>query len=172
MYTGNTQEKTIKSGYRSVYPCVYREHGSMSAIKTYSERFIPVYTGNTAISWSKFFWSPVYPCVYREHYLKLLLLLYPFGLSLCIQGTQILAQWRVRAGRFIPVYTGNTYSGQHHSGQHPGLSLCIQGTPDADGNITLDLRFIPVYTGNTHRCLSAVIGQPVYPCVYREHHSN
>ena len=89
MYTGNTQEKTIKSGYRSVYPCVYREHGSMSAIKTYSERFIPVYTGNTAAADGRAKKAAVYPCVYREHISMGVIVAIVFGLSLCIQGTPL-----------------------------------------------------------------------------------
>ena len=92
-----------------------------------------------------------------------------FGLSLCIQGTQIQCPVRQLFCRFIPVYTGNTKSNElaggvgavypcvyreHDSaakeaGIKSGLSLCIQGT---------------------HSRVWALAQRiTVYPCVYREH---
>ena len=92
-----------------------------------------------------------------------------YGLSLCIQGTQVLWLYAQLGGRFIPVYTGNTggtYATLDAMAVYPcvyrehrftglssqvecGLSLCIQGT-------RLDLDIIQSLL-------------PVYPCVYREH---
>ena len=87
VYTGNTSFSSSSRRFRSVYPCVYREHWmknyqcwcsrglSLCIQGTHKSphlnlchfRFIPVYTGNTKNS-NRFGWKfAVYPCVYREH---------------------------------------------------------------------------------------------------------
>ena len=96
-------------------------------------------------------------------------LVYPTGLSLCIQGTLQTICHCAFFPRFIPVYTGNTKTSyiiplifavypcvyRKHpilipaAYCWPGLSLCIQGTLIDAGNLTQNIRFIPVYTGNT-----------------------
>ena len=53
---------------------------------------------------------PIYPCVYREHGKTLGLKSFNNGLSLCIQGTQIVYNATGSRRRFIPVHTGNTIS--------------------------------------------------------------
>ena len=148
MYTGNTIDSSFPIFFRSVYPCVYREHGircvflllfgglslciqgtlNYKTLSIISKRFIPVYTGNTGFYFIGVKISPVYPCVYREHF------------DLAIYGSVTV--------RFIPVYTGNTnnepYIGKKTTvypcvyREHrkkikenklkSGLSLCIQGT--------------------------------------------
>ena len=112
----------------SVYPCVYREHllpnwnvlttsGLSLCIQgtqyirlnqSAHQRFIPVYTGNTGIVPPPSVQLPVYPCVYREHIPNRLLIIKSYGLSLCIQGTQVSFSSIWHVSRFIPVYTGNT----------------------------------------------------------------
>ena len=111
------------------------------------------------------------------------------GLSLCIQGTQLIRLFRFFFVRFIPVYTGNTLTACVYSILNPvypcvyrehdhclktvsefvGLSLCIQGTLLISFINSLKSRFIPVYTGNTHFLIEPASKSPVYPCVYREH---
>ena len=130
MYTGNTPDAPKSDRTVPVYPCVYREHQfrtheqemayglslciqgtHMLLIRSILvHRFIPVYTGNTvsAVKYSRS--DAVYPCVYREHNgIKINFAVF-IGLSLCIQGTlrrSINVNVKIR---FIPVYTGNTYS--------------------------------------------------------------
>ena len=115
-------------------------------------------------------------------------MLAPLGLSLCIQGTQIIADWTLDCLRFIPVYTGNSEKHRvsisrmavypcvyrelmrcfHRKWCSCGLSLCIQGTLLLKTHSGLNTRFIPVYTGNSSGigCEFGLIA--VYPCVYRE----
>ena len=148
MYTGNTGFYFIGVKISPVYPCVYREHITGTAIEFPSaglslciqgtlvihshpdvvSRFIPVYTGNTQGFFDDFTKIPVYPCVYREHVITSLPFTIETGLSLCIQGT--------RTEEFTPI---------------------------------LRAGFIPVYTGNTAHRFVFEAHQPVYPCVYREH---
>ena len=148
-----------------------------------------MYTGNTAFSQSILVPLTVYPCVYREHIINIWKNNFPFGLSLCIQGTQFNGFNCQFVSRFIPVYTGNTGSSNvnpcfisvypcvyrehnfsiHNRNKTLGLSLCIQGTlPKLNKPAELP-RFIPVYTGNTHLIVLAAAFNAVYPCVYREH---
>ena len=90
--------------------------------------------------------------------------------------------------RFIPVYTGNSFTrellGKRQSvypcvyreliiikivlNDIAGLSLCIQGTHVGLFGQHSDQRFIPVYTGNSHINRVASFLSSVYPCVYRE----
>ena len=72
------------------------------------KRFIPVYTGNTDFVANYQGKPAVYPCVYREHNHSPSTTGSIYGLSLCIQGTQIIPQFHLNQVRFIPVYTGNT----------------------------------------------------------------
>ena len=87
VYTGNTRSIPLMRFRHSVYPCVYREHltvtkvphsksglslciqGTCSAVVEYNAfiRFIPVYTGNIKNAGCTQVMRPVYPCVYREH---------------------------------------------------------------------------------------------------------
>ena len=67
-----------------------------------------MYTGNTKLGEPAEIISAVYPCVYREHIPSLGVPVSERGLSLCIQGTLSQIGKSARAGRFIPVYTGNT----------------------------------------------------------------
>ena len=176
----------------SVYPCVYREHlplenrqkeaGGLSLCIQGTQfhdrntvkpsRFIPVYTGNTVVVLLSKFFIAVYPCVYREHTSSAAVFMFSFGLSLCIQGTPLLAVPANAQLRFIPVYTGNTSDKKpgaltrpvypcvyrEHtvantcSGLGDGLSLCIQGTLSDCIGKDIRYRFIPVYTGNTPIC--------------------
>ena len=73
-------------------------------------RFIPVYTGNTHINNTTGDALAVYPCVYREHDLNKPSSIKESGLSLCIQGTRSGGTILNGIRRFIPVYTGNTFS--------------------------------------------------------------
>ena len=167
-YTGNTF--LLKKSYflLAVYPCVYREliganvcfcgnlglslciQGTLIYTKVFarSGRFIPVYTGNSCDMHFIHQTNPVYPCVYREldHCLKTVSEF--VGLSLCIQGTLCQGRLGFEGGRFIPVYTGNSYlspKAANKQAVYPcvyrelanmkvgktrghGLSLCIQGT--------------------------------------------
>ena len=152
-------------------------------------RFIPVYTGNTKCQKSNSMLPSVYPCVYREHCAKQQNGSYFSGLSLCIQGTQVLVTVSFDLIRFIPVYTGNTPVScwyrfilpvypcvyrEHEENvlakaNDAGLSLCIQGTRFYRRWGWKGRRFIPVYTGNTRQSLWRASKNPVYPCVYREH---
>ena len=111
------------------------------------------------------------------------------GLSLCIQGTCVIAQCDNVAARFIPVHTGNIsaeYSKltdltvypcayREHMKKCPppiklyGLSLCIQGTYHRVIFLDKGMRFIPVHTGNIHTEPNSSVSPTVYPCVYREH---
>ena len=128
-----------------------------------------MYTGNTGLVNLVILFSPVYPCVYREHIIVDQVGNHLDGLSLCIQGTHCCIYDMCQRIRFIPVYTGNTYSSnkkppneavypcvyrehlkeQRKKGDTRGLSLCIQGTQEFDIINFLKVRFIPVYTGNT-----------------------
>ena len=107
VYTGNTCPVNRHSWDSPVYPCVYREHNSVTnkiiVIAGLSlciqgtppndwffgghARFIPVYTGNTLAADTPSSGRPVYPCVYREHEIMTFKPTVCFGLSLCIQGT-------------------------------------------------------------------------------------
>ena len=148
-----------------------------------------MYTGNTTLRTIHGIKSAVYPCVYREHLVEIMNSLSPSGLSLCIQGTHTKPSHTENCARFIPVYTGNTFSASsliHSWAVYPcvyrehrrracynrcddGLSLCIQGTHIAVPAGTNQPRFIPVYTGNTYPVVLGCIMFAVYPCVYREH---
>ena len=148
-----------------------------------------MYTGNTSSPRKLILDTTVYPCVYREHYRSSSNSSIIYGLSLCIQGTQLILPKCFCKIRFIPVYTGNTESywtsTQWHAvypcvyrehikficqcGVLGGLSLCIQGTHKPELIKAAQARFIPVYTGNTGAELSGSHTTTVYPCVYREH---
>ena len=148
-----------------------------------------MYTGNTITVVITGYTWPVYPCVYREHLLRLSSAQITHGLSLCIQGTQLVRIQNRIAERFIPVYTGNTLLKKNkflvqavypcvyreHTGRNAliltssGLSLCIQGTHLIFVLTLTPHRFIPVYTGNTKNRIWSLILISVYPCVYREH---
>ena len=148
MYTGNTTVTTQIISAVAVYPCVYREHSSMSVcgliasglslciqgtrlsneIGDAYHRFIPVYTGNTNSLLFCYLTLTVYPCVYREHGIPLSCRIFSNGLSLCIQGTrQNKTISNVRRSVYPCVY-------REHLLQRLfclvvfGLSLCIQGT--------------------------------------------
>ena len=128
-----------------------------------------MYTGNTTLSLLHFALRSVYPCVYREHYISHVAPSTLTGLSLCIQGTLLKCRHYQSRWRFIPVYTGNTFSDINTNVSKPvypcvyrehivvltvfvqstGLSLCIQGTPTSTPVRYPSPRFIPVYTGNT-----------------------
>ena len=91
------------------------------------------------------------------------------GLSLCIQGTLTNVELKALRRRFIPVYTGNSFSialRLNLTAVYPcvyrelyftadaqllydGLSLCIQGTLRIATEKEIEARFIPVYTGNS-----------------------
>ena len=134
--------------------------------------------------------SAVYPCVYRELKTVTRQRTYSPGLSLCIQGTQVIISLRVMGCRFIPVYTGNSkrdasmkkvvtvypcvYRELNRSFNinfiFCGLSLCIQGTLHSRRQHAISWRFIPVYTGNSFYRYFLQRTTPVYPCVYRELH--
>ena len=127
MYTGNTSSWHAEHAQAPVYPCVYREHVEFLADACM---------------------IPVYPCVYREHLYSIDSSLSKNGLSLCIQGTQMVLVVSICYTRFIPVYTGNTKAAtltiplgavypcvyrEHCIAAfikiyRTGLSLCIQGT--------------------------------------------
>ena len=112
---------------------------------------------------------PIYPCVYREHGVKCYLTPTLIGLSLCVQGTLFQLIDGYSLGRFIPVYTGNTWRrylelyllavypcayreldlNKPSSIKESGLSLCIQGTHNYLHTFLYKYRFIPVHTGNT-----------------------
>ena len=148
MYTGNIKIITPIFFIRSVYPCVYREHGwycrcycgrcglslciqgtsHLNKCLPSQYRFIPVYTGNIDINLPSVVLPSVYPCVYREHH--------------------------------------QVWNQSHHL---IGLSLCIQGTLLNNINILPRCRFIPVYTGNMFFNAWWIPCVSVYPCVYREH---
>ena len=168
MYTGNTKWFSIRFLVAAVYPCVYREHHNpisfwhidtglslciqgtrlLNFFGNLLTRFIPVYTGNTGVHHDNCNIIPVYPCVYREHTIVAPTDSNSSGLSLCIQGTRLLAWSNQHVWRFIPVYTGNTFFNHDKSfissvypcvyREHDswkffgnlcnGLSLCIQGT--------------------------------------------
>ena len=72
-------------------------------------RFIPVCTGNTPMRYLAVIFRPVYPCVYREHAASVACVACVAGLSLCVQGTQLLETANNKIERFIPVCTGNTW---------------------------------------------------------------
>ena len=92
-----------------------------------------------------------------------------YGLSLCIQGTQMEIYSLLKDSRFIPVYTGNSCASAKDCNAEPvypcvyrelmaedvnyinsdGLSLCIQGTLNKTIFFSYHIRFIPVYTGNS-----------------------
>ena len=113
--------------------------------------------------------NSVYPCAYREHFPIVIGVNISHGLSLCIQGTQIVDIQKINDNRFIPVHTGNTWYWERWypiKSVYPcayrehffiylyhfifsGLSLCIQGT-----------------LLNTQSIRSRLA---VYPCAYREH---
>ena len=115
---------------------------------TVDRRFIPVYTGNSATRSRTWFGFTVYPCVYRELRRSYDYYLLCSGLSLCIQGTPPQYLPFHPQMRFIPVYTGNSFSRWLRVFALPvypcvyreliplkrmkrdvdGLSLCIQGT--------------------------------------------
>ena len=127
MCTGNIKSINSDKYSDAVYPCMYREHSSVMSngkrkyglslyvqgtlfIKSLNpifSRFIPVYTGNAFPQLQSPEFYPVYPCVYRERQLIPSNSDNIFGLSLCIQGTQVLPNAGNVTGRFIPVYTGN-----------------------------------------------------------------
>ena len=131
VYTGNTLTNSWWQYSPSVYPCVYREHdnnrpvdvvrvglslciqGTQNLIDRVFElqRFIPVYTGNTPPATRAVVLETVYPCVYREHNIVRSFADCLSGLSLCIQGTRRAWANNTTCYRFIPVYTGNTSSG-------------------------------------------------------------
>ena len=95
-------------------------------------------------------------------------LVYPTGLSLCVQGTLVFPIHTPLPARFIPVCTGNIAlngnvyivisvypcvyreHGRLERGGYPiiGLSLCVQGTFPLILRLTAGARFIPVCTGN------------------------
>ena len=128
VYTGNTPVFSLFHLSYPVYPCVYREHNVPGLFDTrvcglslciqgtpfmqpfllHIIRFIPVYTGNTTVSSGRITVISVYPCVYREHLVIGTVRFRLPGLSLCIQGTRLFRQYKIKRNRFIPVYTGNT----------------------------------------------------------------
>ena len=152
-----------------VYPYIYREHIKPSPVPTgYSGlslyiqgtrhakllsnrylRFIPIYIGNTRLIMKRLLKLTVYPYIYREHSRVCMYVFTKYGLSLYIQGTHYVLIKRVKRGRFIPIYIGNTInnpSSSEHDSVYPyiyrehkslvsnfnvnfGLSLYIQGTP-------------------------------------------
>ena len=146
--TGNTLGSTDEHVGATVYPCMYREHTTISIVtiaffglslcvqgtldspggEVTGTRFIPVHTGNTPPAIFLSSGRSVYPCAYREHYLTLVRVGGRAGLSLCIQGTQRGNQYDKKTDRFIPVHTGNTSILIPTLFHLLGLSLCIQGT--------------------------------------------
>ena len=126
--TGNTIPAWLCPLLVSVYPCVYREHGSIHHPQIsrrglslcvqgtlswcfslfFETRFIPVCTGNTVYELVFNRWLAVYPCVYREHATLNGQKTVPNGLSLCVQGTPGKKRSLCFQPRFIPVCTGNT----------------------------------------------------------------
>ena len=74
--------------------------------------------------------------------------------------------------RFIPVYTGNIFSGR--VGRVPKTVYpCVYREHTRYGILQFwKLRFIPVYTGNIDKKYTIDSQCPVYPCVYREHKMN
>ena len=117
-------------------------------------------------------------------------LVYPTGLSLCVQGTFFIGWNSYLRLRFIPVCTGNIKAflvrvtlitvypcvyREHNAvnvsiGVTGGLSLCVQGTYINLDSLNGSKRFIPVCTGNIDRPAKLQRLSSVYPCVYREHH--
>ena len=189
VYTGNTPFSQAENQRAAVHPRVYGEHlsvlmtdlsqfGSSPCIRGTRDglvlvqsdcRFIPVYTGNThAGGWTKTS-RAVHPRVYGEHRRSSTLSVWVSGSSPCIRGTPFGRLGLRIAGRFIPVYTGNTNQlalwlsimsvhprvyGEHGGGKGyvditHGSSPCIRGTRRPKKGQKPSQRFIPVYTGNT-----------------------
>ena len=189
MYTGNTPNLVASVVSCLVYPCVYREHFPLSHLADERTGLSLCIQGTRHDLYKLSYSKSVYPCVYREHKSQNTLVLTSGGLSLCIQGTQIPFINRLLNGRFIPVYTGNTWAAKWSCDgisvypcvyrEHEititilllfsGLSLCIQGTLSIVKINFWCARFIPVYTGNTSTTYGWLGDFPVYPCVYREH---
>ena len=210
MYIGNTPMLPRVAVLSAVYPYVYREHfrfvkliyllhglslciqGTRRCLVNTVEkpRFIPMYIGNTATLRTTYFWSAVYPYVYREHCARINKLARHIGLSLCIQGTQLILKYKSRSKRFIPMCIGNTFANflaleltsvypyvyREHTGTplstyiYSGLSLCVQGTRQA--------LFVRVFGQNgLSLCVQGTLynrticptSRSVYPYVYREH---
>ena len=131
----------------------------------------------------------VYPYVYREHCARINKLARHIGLSLCIQGTQLILKYKSRSKRFIPMCIGNTFANflaleltsvypyvyREHTGTplstyiYSGLSLCVQGTLFGLFRLQNSQRFIPMCIGNTRSSPYKLSNPPVYPYVYREH---
>ena len=152
----------------TVYPCVYREHVSMSSSAMKWNGLSLCIQGTCEDYQCRCLAIPVYPCVYREHKSISIKTDGQNGLSLCIQGTFIHMRKIGQYRRFIPVYTGNiskslklklliavypcVYREHDFSARSNnwkiGLSLCIQGTLSPDEAWSIAIRFIPVYTGN------------------------
>ena len=126
--TGNsTLNRTLVTGL-TVYPCTYRELAIFgvavmnkcgislylqgtpheSIIECLHYRYIPVPTGNSRCWHDKAVSIPVYPCTYRELSQIGHTVIRPFGISLYLQGTHVLAKIIDDAGRYIPVPTGNS----------------------------------------------------------------
>ena len=128
-----------------------------------------MHTGNTILIEINISMITVYPCAYREHGGRICYNYLNCGLSLCIQGTQLVSPDFDPFARFIPVHTGNTVEYSINPLMFNGLSLCIQGTRTII-NLNIEvLRFIPVHTGNTVSGGDSAGSGSVYPCAYREH---
>ena len=143
---GTSLELADEFLWPTVYPCVYREHLINDLPRTkaaglslcvqgtcggtisldWFDRFIPVCTGNISSVFFKTHWFSVYPCVYREHANSLFAPTLNGGLSLCVQGTFILAAWSHWLNAVYPcVYR-----------EHVCVCVCVC------------VWFIPVCTGN------------------------
>ena len=88
---GTLKLSLVSTGVFAVYPCVYRELARSTGGTITTPRFIPVYTGNSAPKRDRLATSSVYPCVYRELNIICDPKSIQCGLSLCIQGTPLVA---------------------------------------------------------------------------------
>ena len=107
VYTGNMCCWLDSNPYRSVYPCVYREHQFYMMINLNFDGLSLCIQGTLLYIDRRSGITAVYPCVYREHILFDFKIVFSIGLSLCIQGTCIFKPNHEVNLRFIPVYTGN-----------------------------------------------------------------
>ena len=173
----------------TVYPCTYRElpiaksdtlrqtgislylQGTLDVknISRREERYIPVPTGNSWSQTKNTVSGLVYPCTYRELANLNNILVSTGGISLYLQGTQLLLKLNSLYKRYIPVPTGNslaleksiitfsvypcTYRELFKSCcinfRNGGISLYLQGTHQHHPTDQVEQRYIPVPTGNS-----------------------
>ena len=188
-YTGNTMTPLKGGPVSAVHPRVHGEHVDGTPTQSGSfgssprtrgthcaccpgerrHRFIPAYTGNTTGRRAPGTTSPVHPRVHGEHAIHGLKIENKDGSSPRTRGTHCRAARHPRPRRFIPAYTGNTFSrGEGASAEtvHPrvhGEHACCSCVHSSGTGSSPRTRGTP---GGPRRRRPA---SPVHPRVHGEH---